>query len=231
MHSFPDVIIPPHDIKDVIYKTSWYTINKGPEFEKRLKEKEALNLKFSFLNPNDPYYRFYEQMKAEILSGTSHDTAISTKSNDETIGSEHVHLKFERIKSSRVDFEHSLLESLCNSGWSIRREEASHTSKNYTELLSWQSSSFATFEKIYEQLMTQARHHINDEVLTSSQFLITEKETWTYPVVTVYIDYHSLSSNIVSSPKKRVDLMIMSANERNFYFRDARFDQSLPLEE
>ncbi|KAK7207282.1 putative pre-mRNA splicing factor [Myxozyma melibiosi] len=54
------VIIPPHDIRDIIEKTAGYVHRNGNAFEARIRESEKANTKFSFLNPADPYYPYYE---------------------------------------------------------------------------------------------------------------------------------------------------------------------------
>lgn len=38
----------------------------GPDFEERIRGNEADNPKFNFLNPNDPYYAYYEHKLKEF---------------------------------------------------------------------------------------------------------------------------------------------------------------------
>lgn len=46
------------------FLTSWKF--SGPEFEVRIRGNEADNPKFNFLNPNDPYYAYYEHKLKEF---------------------------------------------------------------------------------------------------------------------------------------------------------------------
>src|SRR5437879_4330522 len=72
-----NIIRPPSEIRDVIKKTAWYVAKKGIEFEYKIKENELNNLKFSFLNSNDPYYNYYSYYRASLLSKKHDETALS----------------------------------------------------------------------------------------------------------------------------------------------------------
>ncbi|KAJ8101204.1 Pre-mRNA splicing factor PRP21 like protein-domain-containing protein [Lipomyces tetrasporus] len=54
------IIIPPPDIREIIEKTAGYVYRNGAAFETRIRDSEKNNTRFSFLNPADPYYPFYE---------------------------------------------------------------------------------------------------------------------------------------------------------------------------
>ncbi|KAK9485665.1 Pre-mRNA splicing factor PRP21 like protein-domain-containing protein [Lipomyces starkeyi] len=54
------IIIPPPDIREIIEKTAGYVHRNGPAFETRIRDSEKNNTRFTFLNPADPYYPFYE---------------------------------------------------------------------------------------------------------------------------------------------------------------------------
>ncbi|KAK9375157.1 Pre-mRNA splicing factor PRP21 like protein-domain-containing protein [Lipomyces chichibuensis] len=54
------IIIPPPDIREIIEKTAGYVHRNGPAFEARIRDSEKNNTRFTFLNPADPYYPFYE---------------------------------------------------------------------------------------------------------------------------------------------------------------------------
>ncbi|KAK9365908.1 Pre-mRNA splicing factor PRP21 like protein-domain-containing protein [Lipomyces kononenkoae] len=54
------IIIPPPDIREIIEKTAGYVYRNGPTFENRIRDSEKNNTRFTFLNPADPYYPFYE---------------------------------------------------------------------------------------------------------------------------------------------------------------------------
>ena len=44
-------------------------INTGPEFEGRIRQNEAGNPKFNFLNNTDPYHAYYQHKIKEIQEG------------------------------------------------------------------------------------------------------------------------------------------------------------------
>ena len=46
----------------------------GPEFEDRIRENEADNPKFNFLNPNDPYHAYYQHMSKQYKEGTAQES-------------------------------------------------------------------------------------------------------------------------------------------------------------
>ncbi|ODQ61647.1 hypothetical protein WICANDRAFT_75853 [Wickerhamomyces anomalus NRRL Y-366-8] len=54
-----DVIIPPPAIKEIILKTATYVHRNGKEFETKIRENESNNNKFTFVNENDPYNKYY----------------------------------------------------------------------------------------------------------------------------------------------------------------------------
>ena len=43
----------------------------GPEFAERIKQNEAGNPKFNFLNPSDPYHAYYVHKIGEIKEGVA----------------------------------------------------------------------------------------------------------------------------------------------------------------
>ena len=53
------IIYPPPELKEVADKTAIAVAKNGPGFEDRLREKELHNPRFCFLNPNDPYYKYF----------------------------------------------------------------------------------------------------------------------------------------------------------------------------
>lgn len=70
-----NVVLPPKEIRNVVEKTAGYVVRNGTTFEDRIRQKEAANVKFSFLNPNDAYHSFYQWRMDEIRSGRG--TAVS----------------------------------------------------------------------------------------------------------------------------------------------------------
>jgi splicing factor 3A subunit 1 len=63
------MILPPPEIRALVEKMAPYIARNGPSFEERLREKERANMKFSFLNPMDPYYRYYALRLEECRLG------------------------------------------------------------------------------------------------------------------------------------------------------------------
>lgn len=50
----------------IVDKTATFVAKNGVEFENKIKEKEAMNAKFAFLNPADPYHAYYRHKVNEI---------------------------------------------------------------------------------------------------------------------------------------------------------------------
>ncbi|KAK5999021.1 Sorting nexin-3 [Cladobotryum mycophilum] len=69
------VVLPPREIRNILEKTAGYVARNGVVFEERIREKEQANPKFSFLNPTDAYYAFYEWRLSEIRAGRGTDIA------------------------------------------------------------------------------------------------------------------------------------------------------------
>jgi splicing factor 3A subunit 1 len=65
------IIYPPPDIRTIVDKTAAFVAKHGVEFENKIKEKEALNPKFSFLSPADPYHAYY---KHKVKEGETNET-------------------------------------------------------------------------------------------------------------------------------------------------------------
>lgn len=78
----PGVVLPPREIRNVLEKTAGYVARNGAVFEDRIRDKEAQNPKFSFLNPTDAYHPYYEWRLFEIQSGRG--TAIAAGRAGET---------------------------------------------------------------------------------------------------------------------------------------------------
>ncbi|KAG6038322.1 hypothetical protein E4U41_004344 [Claviceps citrina] len=69
------VVLPPREIRNILEKTAGYVARNGAVFEDRIRDKEAQNPKFSFLNPSDAYFAFYEWRLNEIKAGRGTDIA------------------------------------------------------------------------------------------------------------------------------------------------------------
>lgn len=78
------MIFPPLDIREIVEKTANYVSRNGIAFEEKIREKEKNNNKFCFLNPADPYYKYYEFRleeckKGKFLSLTREDPSKMTQ--------------------------------------------------------------------------------------------------------------------------------------------------------
>ena len=54
---------------DIVDKTASFVARNGPSFESKVKEAEANNSKFNFLNPHDPYHAYYLHKVKEFMEG------------------------------------------------------------------------------------------------------------------------------------------------------------------
>lgn len=71
------IIYPPPEVRNIVDRTANFVARNGPEFEVRIRGNEADNPKFNFLNPNDPYYAYYEHKLKEFREiDTSEPVAI-----------------------------------------------------------------------------------------------------------------------------------------------------------
>lgn len=80
------VVLPPREIRNILEKTAGYVARNGATFEDRIRDKESQNPKFSFLNPADAYYAFYEWRLNEIRAGRG--TAVAAGRVGETVAPE-----------------------------------------------------------------------------------------------------------------------------------------------
>lgn len=76
-----NVIIPPPEIRKIVDKTADFVARNGIGFEERIREKEMMNPKFFFLNPNDPYHDYYQQMITTSKTNVANPTETSTAGN------------------------------------------------------------------------------------------------------------------------------------------------------
>lgn len=60
------IIYPPPEVRNIVDRTANFVARNGPEFEERIRENEADNSKFNFLNPNDPYHAYYAHKLKEF---------------------------------------------------------------------------------------------------------------------------------------------------------------------
>jgi hypothetical protein len=63
------IIFPPLSLRPIIDKTASFVARSGAQFEERIRENERGNPKFSFLNPRDPYYAYYQYRIVQTKAG------------------------------------------------------------------------------------------------------------------------------------------------------------------
>ena len=64
-----DFILPPPDARGIVDKTAEFVAKNGPEFEAKIKEKQGADVKFSFLEPDDPYHAYYREKVKRLEAG------------------------------------------------------------------------------------------------------------------------------------------------------------------
>jgi splicing factor 3A subunit 1 len=65
---------------EIIEKTASYVARNNKDFEERIRENEKTNPKFAFLNPMDPYFKYYEWRLTELQAGgTKQPTPFATR--------------------------------------------------------------------------------------------------------------------------------------------------------
>ena len=83
------VIIPPVEIREIVEKTASYVARNNKDFEERIRENERANPKFAFLNPMDPYYRYYDWRLSELQAGgAKQSTPFTTRTSTPQIKKE-----------------------------------------------------------------------------------------------------------------------------------------------
>ncbi|KAI1701779.1 pre-mRNA splicing factor PRP21 like protein domain-containing protein [Ditylenchus destructor] len=73
------MIIPPPDIRTIVDKTALFVARNGIDFENKIKEREASNVRFNFLSPTDPYHAYYKQKVLEHETGVASTTTEVSK--------------------------------------------------------------------------------------------------------------------------------------------------------
>ncbi|KAK9677172.1 hypothetical protein RND81_11G125300 [Saponaria officinalis] len=69
-----EIIHPPPDIRNIIDKTSQFVAKNGPDFERRIVQSNAGNVKFNFLRASDPYHAYYQHKLAEFRAQNKNST-------------------------------------------------------------------------------------------------------------------------------------------------------------
>ena len=63
------IIYPPPDVRNIVDKTAVYIAKYGADFEAKIQQTEANNIKFNFLKVTDPYHSYYRHRVREITEG------------------------------------------------------------------------------------------------------------------------------------------------------------------
>lgn len=63
----------------IVDKTAAFVARNGVDFENKIREKEASNARFSFLNGTDPYNAYYQHKVTEFRDGKSTEPSIQVK--------------------------------------------------------------------------------------------------------------------------------------------------------
>ncbi|XP_055331495.1 splicing factor 3A subunit 1-like [Paramacrobiotus metropolitanus] len=70
------IIYPPPELRNIVDKTASFVARNGVEFESRIRQTEANNPKFNFLNPGDPYHAYYEHKVGEFIQGKGQEPQV-----------------------------------------------------------------------------------------------------------------------------------------------------------
>ncbi|XP_057292699.1 splicing factor 3A subunit 1-like [Hydractinia symbiolongicarpus] len=73
------IIYPPPEVRNIVDRTALFVARNGPEFEDRIRANEADNVKFNFLNPNDPYHAYYEYKLKDFRENDQEEPAPQEK--------------------------------------------------------------------------------------------------------------------------------------------------------
>lgn len=96
------IIYPPPEVRNIVDKTASFVARNGPEFEQRIKQNEAQNPKFTFLNPGDPYHAYYQHKVVDIREGR--DTSpTATQEQAAPVSEAKVQPSIEKVKQRQSD--------------------------------------------------------------------------------------------------------------------------------
>ncbi|KAI9294515.1 hypothetical protein K502DRAFT_324804 [Neoconidiobolus thromboides FSU 785] len=74
-----NVIYPPPDIRKLADSTAKFTAKNDKALEDRIRENKKGNIKFSFLNPGDPYYNYYIAEKQKVRLGIQSEPVVESE--------------------------------------------------------------------------------------------------------------------------------------------------------
>jgi len=126
---------------EIIEKTASYVSRNNKEFEDRIRENERANPKFAFLNPLDPYYKYYDWRLTELQAGgakqpTPFTTRTSTPQIQKPTGPPepppyHFSGKLPPISAQDLDILRLTALFVARHGNSFQRAIAERESRNY----------------------------------------------------------------------------------------------------
>jgi splicing factor 3A subunit 1 len=126
---------------EIIEKTASYVARNNKDFEERIRENERANPKFAFLNPLDPYYKYYDWRLNELQAGgakqpTPFTTRTSTPQIKKDLGPPEpppYHFSGKLPPISAVDLDILRLTALfvARHGNGFQRAIAERESRNY----------------------------------------------------------------------------------------------------
>jgi splicing factor 3A subunit 1 len=124
-----------------VEKTATYVGRNNKDFEERIRENERANPKFAFLNPMDPFYRYYDWRLKEIQGGGAKAaTPFTTRTSTPTIKKEtgppepppyHFSGKLPPISAQDLDILRLTALFVARHGNAFQRTIAERESRNY----------------------------------------------------------------------------------------------------
>lgn len=73
------IIYPPPELRNIVDKTASFVARNGTDFEARIRQNEANNPKFNFLNHGDPYHAYYEHKVEEFMQGKAQEPQVQAR--------------------------------------------------------------------------------------------------------------------------------------------------------
>lgn len=221
-----NIIIPPSDIRDVIKKTAWFVYKKGQDFEKKIRENENSNQKFSFLNPNDPYYEFYVLSKSSLDQKPESSTP---NKKDDSLGLELKSFNiedfiFEDYLSSICDCDLSLLSSLNSLFFTgiYSNLLSKHFSSQYNDILN-KNYKILSFQDNFNLLSFKNIKNSNSFSKRTNSSLNTNQD-WTKIHVLSYIDFHDFNIQSSKAPLMKNNLLGLNVQERKEIFKNSKMN-------
>jgi len=153
------IIYPPPEVRNIIDKTASFVVKNGEKFEERIKEKEAGNPKFNFLNSADPYYAYYRFKVKDFQEGKGQEPKKEEKKEEaptKMIPKEPPSFEFitemQPISTQDLDIMKLTAQFVARNGRQFLTGLSSRESRNYQfDFLRPGHSLFPYFTKLVEQ--------------------------------------------------------------------------------